>query len=71
MLPIGTENEFYLYNKKNKRIEERIVLFQYESLQKLPTVDALADYLVMVNWNWSNTLTCIQAIKSINKKAIS
>lgn len=69
MLPIGTENEFYLYNKKNKRIEERIVLFQYESLQKLPTVDALADYLVMVNWNWSNTLTCIQAIKSINKKS--
>lgn len=69
MLPVGTENEFYLYNKKNKRIEERIVLFQYESLQKLPTVDALADYLVMINWNWSNTLTCIQAIKSINKKS--
>lgn len=69
MLPTGTENEFYLYNKKNRRIEERVVLFEYESLQKLPTVDALADYLVMVNWNWSNTLTCIQAIKNINKKS--
>ncbi|GGH64343.1 hypothetical protein GCM10008014_42630 [Paenibacillus silvae] len=69
MLPTGTESEFYLYNRMNKRIEERIVLFKYESLQKLPTIDALADYLVMVNWNWSNTLTCTQAIKINNKKS--
>lgn len=69
MLPTGIENEFYLYNKENKKIEERTLLFHYESLQNLPTVDALADYLVIVNWNWSNILTCTQAIKSINKKS--
>lgn len=69
LLPTGEENEFYLYNKSNKQIEERIVLFQYESLQKLPTVDALADYLVVANWNWSNILTCTQAVNSIGKKS--
>lgn len=69
LLPTGTENEFYLFNKQSKQIEERVVLFRYEGLQKLPTIDALADYIVLANWNWSNILTCTQAIKSVHKKS--
>lgn len=69
LLPTGTENEFYIFNKQSKQIEERMTLFSYEQLQQLPTIDALSDYLIIANWNWSNILTCTQAIKDINKKS--
>ncbi|MNM78820.1 N-glycosyltransferase [compost metagenome] len=69
LLPIEVENVYYLYNKKNKRIEEKINLFDYQSIASLPTTDSFSDYLVLLNWNPSNVISCVSTINRMNKKS--
>ncbi|MBY9083220.1 hypothetical protein KIH86_03125, partial [Paenibacillus sp. HN-1] len=69
LLPIEAQNVYYLYNKKNKRIEEKIKLFDYESIASLPTTDFLSDYLVLLNWNPYNVISCVSTINRMNKKS--
>ncbi|MEC0328210.1 glycosyltransferase family A protein [Paenibacillus macerans] len=68
LLPNGIPNEYYLYHKKQKLIQEKITLYNYQQLQSLPTSDAFADYLLLEDWNWSNVLTYTNSIKKRNKK---
>ncbi|MCM3701075.1 glycosyltransferase [Paenibacillus macerans] len=68
LLPNGIPNEYYLYHKKQKLIQEKITLYNYQQLHSLPTSDAFADYLLLEDWNWSNVLTYTNAVKKKNKK---
>ncbi|WP_334072140.1 MULTISPECIES: glycosyltransferase [Paenibacillus] len=68
LLPNGISNEYYLYNKSQKLIQDKITLFTYKPVQSLPTLDVFADYLLLEDWDWSNVLTYTNSAKKRNKK---
>ncbi|RCX19062.1 glycosyl transferase family 2 [Fontibacillus phaseoli] len=70
LLPTGTFNEYYIYDKKQKLIQEKITLFKYQKIhsRSIPTLDVFSDYLLLEDWNWHSVLTYTNAIKTANKK---
>lgn len=68
LLPNGIPNEYYLYNKSQKLLQDKVTLFTYKQVQSLPTLDAFADYLLVENWDWNNILTCTSYSKRRGKK---
>ncbi|MEC0370784.1 glycosyltransferase family 2 protein [Paenibacillus chibensis] len=68
LLPTGNLDEYYLFDKKEKLIMDKISLFKYQNLQSLPTSDAFSDFLLLEDWNWSNILTFTNPIRTNNKK---
>ncbi|WP_025689961.1 glycosyltransferase [Paenibacillus zanthoxyli] len=68
LLPTGVENEYYLYDKEEKLIQDKIALYKHQNLQSLPASNAFADYLLITGWNWNSILTCSNAIRKLGKK---
>ncbi|WP_313892578.1 glycosyltransferase [Psychrobacillus sp.] len=69
LMPIETENEYYLFDKKNGLLLEKITLNRNSELEILPTGDVFSDYLLMENGSWENTLAYTTKIRNNNKKA--
>lgn len=68
LLPTGVVNEYYIYDKEQKLIKEKISLYKYRDMQSLSTLDDFSDYLLLENWNWNNVLSYTNAIRKISKK---
>lgn len=68
LLPTGTFNEYYIYDKKQKLIKEKISLYKYQRTSSIATVDVFSDYLLYEDWNWCNVLTYTNSIRKTNKK---
>jgi ASC-1-like (ASCH) protein len=69
LLPTGAVNEYFMYDREQKLIKEKISLYKYNIQQLQPPSDAFADYLLLEDWNWNNILAYTNAIKKINKKS--
>lgn len=67
LLPNGIPNEYYLYNKKQQLIQNKITLYTYQKGQPLPTLDAFSDYLLLEDWDWSNVLAYTNSAKRRKK----
>ncbi len=68
LLPIETENEYYLYDKEKALLLEKISLNNNQKIESLPTSDVFSDYLLLENGNWENTFAYTAKIKSSKKK---
>lgn len=68
LLPNGNEYEYYLYHKHDKKIQEKITLFNFEEVQEIPVENVFSDYVLLENWSWYNTLSCLNVIRKANKK---
>lgn len=68
LLPTGTLNEYYMYDKEQKLIQEKISLYKYQRINPVPAIEAFSDYLLFEDWNWYNILTYTNSIKKTNKK---
>lgn len=68
LLPTGTLNEYYMYDKEQKLIQEKISLYKYQRITSVPTLEAFSDYLLFEDWNWYNILTYTNSIKKTDKK---
>ncbi|MFJ8064173.1 glycosyltransferase family 2 protein [Psychrobacillus sp. NPDC096426] len=69
LLPIETENEYYLFDKEKRLLVEKVSLNINHKVETLPTEEIFSDYLLMENGNWENTLAYTAKIKNSNKKA--
>ncbi|ODP29574.1 hypothetical protein PTI45_01057 [Paenibacillus nuruki] len=69
LLPNGNQNEYYMYHKKTKKIQDKIILYQYKSISFVPTTDMLADYLIVENWNWANVFSYGHYAKKMRKES--
>lgn len=69
LLPTGVQNEFYLYNKEQQLIKEKIVLYQYQQIPSVTISDAFSDFIILEEWNWNNVITVTSALKNSNKSA--
>jgi hypothetical protein len=68
LLPTGVPNEYYMYDKEQKLIAEKISLYKYRKEHLPPPSDAFADYLLLDSWDWSSILTYTYPIKNLDKK---
>ncbi|WPK12391.1 glycosyltransferase [Lysinibacillus louembei] len=68
LLPTGVTNQFYIYNKRKKIIEEEINLYDSENIEELSSEDVFSDILVYESYSWKNILTFHNPAKKINKK---
>jgi cellulose synthase/poly-beta-1,6-N-acetylglucosamine synthase-like glycosyltransferase len=68
LLPSGVANEYYMYDKEQKLIKEKISLYTYQNKQLPPTSDAFSDYLLLESWNWNSILTNTNALRKEDKK---
>ncbi|WP_274362514.1 glycosyltransferase [Paenibacillus thermotolerans] len=68
LLPTETANEYYMYDKEQKLINEKISLSEFRNSNPLPTFDALADYLLLEDWNLNRILSYLDSIKKTDKK---
>ncbi|UVI30240.1 glycosyltransferase [Paenibacillus spongiae] len=69
LLPTGADNIYYIYDRENKVIGEKITLYDYQNIPSLPAADAFSDYLLLENWNLNIILTCTNVIRRMNKKS--
>ncbi|MCA1293974.1 glycosyltransferase [Paenibacillus sp. alder61] len=68
LLPNGIPNEYYLYNKSQKLLQDKVTLFTYKQVQSLPTLDAFSDYLLLGDWNWNTVLAYNNSARKRSKK---
>lgn len=68
LLPTEVENKYYMYDRKQKLIKDKVSLYRSQKISPLPTSDDFSDYLLLENWNWEAILSHTNAIKRINKK---
>ncbi|NQX61915.1 glycosyltransferase [Paenibacillus qinlingensis] len=68
ILPTGVPNEYYMYDKEEKLIKEKVVLFKYEIIPVIQADDDFSDYLLIEDWDWKSVLTYTNVIKKANRK---
>jgi len=68
LLPTGIENEYYLYDKKQKLIQEKVSLYKYQKLEVSLTQEEFSDYLLIENDSWSNILSITNQVRKQEKK---
>lgn len=71
LIPTGIQNEYYMYDKEQKRIKEKIELNMNRNVPSLPESDAFSDYLLIASWDWRSILTYSNAIRRKNKNRTS
>ena len=68
LLPTGIKNEYYIYDKKEKLIQEKIILYKSQDLDIPTPTDEFSDYLIIDNYNLDNILSISTQIEKRNKK---
>ncbi|SMF67658.1 Glycosyltransferases involved in cell wall biogenesis [Paenibacillus uliginis N3/975] len=69
LLPTGVQNEYYLYDKEQQLIKEKISLYQYQQIPSVTISDAFSDFLVLEEWDWNNIVAITNATRKLNKKS--
>ncbi|CAH1215761.1 hypothetical protein PAECIP111891_04307 [Paenibacillus allorhizoplanae] len=69
LLPTGNANEYYMYDREQKVIKDKIALFKYQVLKSIPTINPFSDFLLVESWDWRSILSYTNAVRKMNKKA--
>ncbi|UZQ50539.1 glycosyltransferase [Clostridium kluyveri] len=71
LIPINYNKEYFIYNIKDKIIEEKMFFkdnFDINNHVNLPISNEFSDFLILDKWNFNNIKKCIYHIKEKGKK---
>lgn len=68
LLPTSVPDEYYIYDKQQKIVMEKISLFNTLSLQEPSVPDAFSDFLIQEDWSWENVLAISKIARRSGKK---
>lgn len=69
LIPTLTENEYYLYDKNEDRIKERICLNRnFRRYGSLTISEEFSDFLIVEDWDWNKVEEYVNSIRRENKK---
>lgn len=69
LIPTMIENEYYIYDKIEKVIKEKINISVNNKLRSVPILDKFSDFLILEDWNWNKIEPYLDFARRNNKRS--